>query len=462
MPTEIKLPELGENVDSGILIKVLVSPGQRVAKDEPLLELETEKANIEVPSPFSGEIKQVLVQKGQTVKVGQPLFVIEEAAAPPAKQIVAQEEDKVPAEEKPAKTVEPAAAARIKEQGAATEAERAEPAMAEPATLPAGRQQPEKPAPAPPSAPVETPGAGQPVLAAPAIRRLARELGIDIHKVPGSGAGGRVSEEDVKNYARRVISAISADGSAVCQPRLPDFSKWGDIERQPMTNVRRRTAEHLFQAWRTVPQVTEFDQADITELEKIRKQFSAAQESGGAKITITAIAVKIVAFALQKFPEFGSSVDFTAGEIIYKKYCHIGVAVDTSHGLIVPVIRDAGRKSIPRIAAELADLSLKAREKRLSIEEVSGGVFTITNLGGIGGTGFSPIVNYPEVAILGLSHASLQPKHFNGTFQQRLILPLSLSFDHRAADGAGAARFLRWIAEAFEQPALLLFAGPPA
>ena len=300
--------------------------------------------------------------------------------------------------------------------------------------------------------------AGHLAPASPAIRRLARELGIDINKVVGTGPEGRIDEEDVKNYVKEIISRAPAARSAgeTLAP-LPDFAKWGQIERKPMSNVRRATAEHLAQAWHNVPQVTQFDSADVTELENLRRRFSDPQNSGGPKITVTAIALKVVAAALQKFPQFAASIDMAGREIIYKHYCNIGIAVDTSYGLIVPVVRDADQKSIPQLARELTELSERAREKKLSLEEMAGGVFTITNLGGIGGTGFSPIVNYPEVAILGISRLSVEPRHVDGSFQPRKILPLSLSYDHRLIDGADAARFLRWVAEALEQPAMLLF-----
>jgi pyruvate dehydrogenase E2 component (dihydrolipoamide acetyltransferase) len=300
--------------------------------------------------------------------------------------------------------------------------------------------------------------AGHLAPASPAIRRLARELGIDINKVVGTGPEGRIDEEDVKNYAKEIISgAPAARLAGETLAPLPDFAKWGQIERKPMSNVRRATAEHLAQAWHNVPQVTQFDSSDVTELENLRRRFSEPQTSGAPKITVTAIALKVVAAALQKFPQFAASIDMAGREIIYKHYCNIGIAVDTSYGLIVPVVRDADEKSIPQLAKELSALSERAREKKLSLEEMAGGVFTITNLGGIGGTGFSPIVNYPEVAILGISRLSVEPRQIEGSFQPRKVLPLSLSYDHRLIDGADAARFLRWVAEALEQPALLLF-----
>ena len=298
--------------------------------------------------------------------------------------------------------------------------------------------------------------------ASPAIRRLARELGVDINKVTGTGPEGRIDEQDVKNYAKEIISrAAGMRPAGETFAALPDFAKWGQIERKPMSNVRRATAEHLALAWHNVPQVTQFDSADVTELESLRSRFSERQDGSAAKITVTAIALKVVAAALRKFPQFAASIDMANRQVIYKHYFNIGVAVDTSYGLVVPVVRDADQKSIPDLAGELSEVSQRAREKKLSLEEMSGGVFTITNLGGIGGTGFSPIVNYPEVAILGISRLSVEPRlaegQSGGSFQPRKILPLSLSYDHRLIDGADAARFLRWVAEALEQPALLLF-----
>jgi pyruvate dehydrogenase E2 component (dihydrolipoamide acetyltransferase) len=500
--TTIKLPELGENVDSGELTKILVNVGDTVAKDDPLLELETEKATIEVPSPVSGVVKELHVQEGQKIKVGDALFTINEndTGAKQNEQSHKEQSEKVQAEREP-QAQEPspqeqrASAPKAQATGAAAaQARRPEPetkpqaqveAKAEVKPTPKAEPKPQKTDAKPPvqtESPAETEEetsegqreetvipfraetaeparrARQLAPASPAIRRLARELGIDINKVVGSGPEGRIDEEDIKNYAREVISRGAAQRSAgeTLTP-LPDFAKWGQIERKPMSNVRRATAEHLAQAWHNVPQVTQFDSADVTELENLRSRFSDPQNSGAPKITVTAIALKVVAAALQKFPQFAASIDMAGREIIYKHYCNIGIAVDTSYGLIVPVVRDADHKNIPELARELSALSERAREKKLSLEEMAGGVFTITNLGGIGGTGFSPIVNHPEVAILGIARLSVEPRHLEGSFQPRKILPLSLSYDHRLIDGADAARFLRWVAEALEQPALLLF-----
>jgi len=499
--TTIKLPELGENVDSGELTKILVNVGDAISKDDPLLELETEKATIEVPSPVSGVVKELHVQEGQKIKVGDALFTIDENGAG-TKQRPDSQKDQPKQETQPHEPPpqeQPSRAARAQVTGAAAaQARKPEPetkpqaqveAKAEAKPTPKAEPKPQKTDAKPPvqtESPAETEEetsegereetvipfraetpeparrAGHLAPASPAIRRLARELGIDINKVVGTGPEGRIDEEDIKNYAKEIISrgpAARSAGEALAP--LPDFAKWGQIERKPMSNVRRATAEHLAQAWHNVPQVTQFDSADVTELENLRVRFSEPQNSGAPKITVTAIALKVVAAALQKFPQFAASIDMAGREIIYKHYCNIGIAVDTSYGLIVPVVRDADQKNIPELARELSALSERAREKKLSLEEMAGGVFTITNLGGIGGTGFSPIVNYPEVAILGISRLSIEPRHIegsiDGSFQPRKILPLSLSYDHRLIDGADAARFLRWVAEALGQPALLLF-----
>jgi pyruvate dehydrogenase E2 component (dihydrolipoamide acetyltransferase) len=285
------------------------------------------------------------------------------------------------------------------------------------------------------------------------VRRLARELGVDIRRVPGSGPGGRISNEDVQAFVR---SAMAGGGASTLAPSaLPDFTKWGEVERKPMSNIRRKTAEHLSNAWNQIPHVTQHDKADITAVEELRKKYAAQAEKAGGKLTMTAIALKIAATALQRFPQFNASADMARNEIVYRKSVHVGVAADTPRGLLVPVIRDVDKKGIIDLAVELASVSEKARAGKLSLEEMQGGGFTITNLGGIGGTSFTPIVNWPEVAILGISRGSIEPVYDGKSFQPRLMLPLSLSYDHRVIDGADGARFLRWIADAFEQPFVL-------
>jgi pyruvate dehydrogenase E2 component (dihydrolipoamide acetyltransferase) len=304
-----------------------------------------------------------------------------------------------------------------------------------------------------------------PVPAAPSTRRLARELGVDIYVVQGTGPGGRISEEDVKAHAKAALAALAGAAQAPAraghfvEPKLPDFSKWGKIERVPMRGVRRKTAEHLAESWNTIPHVTQHDRADITELEQLRARFAPKAEQAGGKMTVTAIALKVCAAALKVFPQFNATIDMAKEEIIYKQYISIGVAADTDRGLLVPVIRDVDKKNIVELAVELSQLSQKAREKKITLADMEGGTFTITNLGGIGGTAFTPIVNHPEVAILGLSRSRMEPEWIGGKFEPRMILPLSLSYDHRLIDGADAARFLRWIAEAFEQPFLLSVQG---
>ena len=309
----------------------------------------------------------------------------------------------------------------------------------------------------------------QPIPAAPHVRRFSREVGVDIYEVKGTGPGGRISEDDVKAYAKALLSAAATAAQAppraghFAQPQLPDFAKWGKVERVSMRGVRRKTAEHLAEAWNTIPHVTQHDRADITELEQLRARFAPKAEEAGGKMTVTAIALKVCSAALKVFPQFNASIDIEKEEIVYKQYINIGVAADTDRGLLVPVIRDVDKKNIVELAVELSQLSKKARDKKLTPADMEGGTFTITNLGGIGGVGFTPIVNHPEVAILGLSRSRMEPEWIEdkdgGKFEPRLILPLSLSYDHRLIDGADAARFLRWIAEAFEQPFLLSVQG---
>jgi pyruvate dehydrogenase E2 component (dihydrolipoamide acetyltransferase) len=448
--SEFKLQELGENIESGDLVRLLISPGARVSEGQPVMELETDKAVVEVPSNVSGVVRDVKVKEGEKIKVGQVIFTLESGAAAPVAP---------PKRHEPVEHVSGQQAARLSFQ-MAMHAE----GKTEEQALP-----PDQPVTAPPAftMPVQLGKVAgtehrDPVPAAPSVRRLAREIGVDIHSVQGSGPGGRISDDDVKLHAKNMLAAAAAaqgPGVGFVEPELPDFSKWGKIERVPMRGVRRKTAEHLRQAWNTIPHVTQQDRSDITELEQLRAKFAPRAEEAGGKMTVTAIALKVVASALKVFPQFNASIDMGKEEIIYKQYINIGVAVDTDRGLLVPVIRDVDKKNIVELAAELTQLSRKAKDKKLTPDEMSGGTFTITNLGGIGGTGFSPIVNHPEVAILGLSRSRMEPEWVNNKFEPRLILPLSLSYDHRLIDGADAARFLRWIAEAFEQPFLLSVQG---
>ncbi|MBN1992299.1 MAG: 2-oxo acid dehydrogenase subunit E2 [Anaerolineae bacterium] len=447
MATEFKLPELGENMESGDIVAVLVAVGDTVAVDQPVLELETDKATIEVPSTVSGVVKEIFVKEGGQAQVGQVIFTVDADGKTPAPK----PEPEAKAEPEPEPEPKP-----------------------KPEPEPKPEPTPEKPQPEPAPPPPETPAAkpapaapaakqpGRPAPAAPSVRRLARELGVDINVVPGSGPGGRISQDDVKNHVKKLNTerpAVSTAAPTAEATPLPDFSKYGQVEREAMSNVRRATARHMARAWATIPHVTNFDRADVTELEKLRKRYAKQAEAAGGKLTVTAIILKIVAAALKQFPKFNASLDLAGQEIIYKKYYHIGVAVDTDRGLLVPVIRDVDRKNIIELAAELNQIAEKARNRKIGLEDLEGGSFTVTNLGGIGGTNFTPIINPPEVAILGIARGATEPVFIEGEFVPRLILPLSLSYDHRLIDGADAARFLRWLVEALENPFFVLLEG---
>ncbi len=435
---EFKIPELGENIEEAVVIKVLVKQGDQVSKDQALVELETDKAAVEVPSSVDGTIKEVRIKEGDKARVGDVIFVIDRGGAE-----TAVTEEKVSAgERKEAEAVEDAveeARDEPKEEPVA-----AKETPVEKAPVAEERYRPgEKVAPA-----------------APSVRRFAREIGIDVNTIPGSGPRGRISIEDVKKYSRASRSQKQAIiGPGIPVPTLPDFSKWGQIERKPMSGIRVKTAQNMSISWQSVARVTQYDKADITELEEDRKKFGSKVEVAGGKLTVTAILLKVIASALRTFPQFNASIDMTKNEIIYKKYYHIGVAVDTDRGLLVPVIRDVDKKNILQLSVDLSEAGEKARNKKLKLDEMQGGSFTITNLGGIGGTAFSPIVNYPEVAILGVSRSSMEPVYIDGKFEPRLMLPLSLSYDHRLVDGADAARFLRWVADALKDPFLIALEG---
>ncbi len=452
--SEFRLQELGENISEGDLVRLMVAPGAKVSEGQPVMELETDKAVVEVPSSVSGIVKDVKVKEGEKIKVGQVIFTLEGAASAPA----------VPVRQpsRPVEHVSGQHGARLAFQAAI----RAE-GKTEEQALPPDQPQPRPEQFSMPAQLVKVAGPEhrEAVPAAPSTRRLAREIGVDIYEVKGTGPGGRISEDDVKAHAKGVLAAAASAAATLVRaghfvpPQLPDFSKWGKIERVSMRSVRRKTAEHLAESWNTIPHVTQHDRADITELEQLRARFAPKAEQAGGKMTVTAIALKVCAAALKVFPQFNATIDMEKEEIIYKQYIHIGVAADTDRGLLVPVIRDVDKKNIVELAVELSQLSQKAREKKLTIADMEGGTFTITNLGGIGGTAFTPIVNHPEVSILGLSRSRMEPEWIDGKFEPRLILPLSLSYDHRLIDGADAARFLRWVAEAFEQPFLLSVQG---
>lgn len=443
MSSEVRLPDLGENIESGDVTQVLVSVGDIIDQEQPIIELETDKAVVEVPSPISGKVVEIHVKAGESVKVGAVVLLVEVNGG---QAIAAKEEVVVGATEKVEEVV--------------TEPKHMEPTQkVEPIRAPEPTFVPEQEIKPTPEKPIERPAGPRSVApAAPSIRRLAREIGIDINQVAGTGSSGRITADDVKNHSKKLLQGGSPLASVQVEV-LPDFSKWGDIERKPMSNVRRKTAHHLSYAWTTIPHVTQYDKADITNVEKFRKEFGKKVEQAGAKLTTTAILIKIVASALKLFPQFNTSVDMANNEIIYKNYFHIGVAVDTERGLLVPVIRNVDQKNIIEISIELAELAVKARDKKITLEEMQGASFTISNLGGLGGTYFSPIINSPEVAILGVSRGKMEPVYTDGEFVPRLMLPLSLSYDHRIIDGADAVRFLRWAVGALEQPFLISLEG---
>jgi len=425
---DFKIPEVGENIDSGTVVSIAVSIGDSVKKDQDLLELETDKATVPVPCSEDGIIKEVLIKEGDEVKIGQVVMKIDTGTSAAPSQPAAKEEPSASPAPKAA------AAAPVQQQPA----QQAQPtAIAEKPTA---------------SLPNTAIPAQKDVSAAPSVRRFAREIGITISQIPGSGPGGRISLDDVKTFAKQLNTGLAGGGgTGVAAKPLPDFSKWGAVEREAMNNIRKKTADHLSYCWNSIPHVTQFDKADITELDKLRKKYSKPDR----KLTITPFLLKVMASALKVFPQFNASIDMATKEIIYKKYFHIGVAVDTERGLLVPIVRDVNKKSVFQIADELNEMAERARNKKTGLDELQGGSMTLTNLGGIGGTSFTPIVNWPEVAILGVSRGDWEPVYENNQFIPRLKLPLSLSYDHRVVDGADGARFLRWVAEAIEQPFLM-------
>jgi pyruvate dehydrogenase E2 component (dihydrolipoamide acetyltransferase) len=435
----VSVPDLGDEVDGVDVVSVLVAIGDRIEDEQGLVEVETDKAAVEIPSTASGRVSAIHVTPGDRLEAGQPIVTLEDAVAgQPRKPPV-----EIDSDEPAPQATEPSPPSAAAEDGAHAEPSRD---AADAPLAPRWQGADRKPRTLVP--------------AAPTVRRFAREVGVDISKVTGSGPGGRLSIDDVKLHAKRMLSQVAEGGVGIATGlELPDFSRFGAVRREAMSKVRRLTAENLARAWVTVPQVTNHDLADATDLEKLRQRFKDRVAAAGGKLTVTAILVKVVASAMKAFPTVNASVDMATHEVVFKDYVHIGVAVDTERGLLVPVIRDANLKNITQIAVELDDLARRARDRKLKPDEMQGASFTISNLGGIGGTGFSPIVNWPEVAILGVSRGRTQPEWIDGQWQPRVMLPLSLSYDHRLVDGADAARFLRWVAEALEQPLLLSLEG---
>ncbi|WP_018952580.1 dihydrolipoyllysine-residue acetyltransferase [Thioalkalivibrio sulfidiphilus] len=420
---EVKVPDIGDFKDVEI-IDVLVKPGDAVKAEDPLITLESDKATIDIPSPGAGVIKALKVKKGDRVSEGDAIADMEAEAAAPAEK---------PAEKAAEKPAEP-------EPQAAPEA--AEPARAEsrPSAEPA---RPAGPRPSPTAGLVNEEGFRK-AHASPTVRRFARELGVDLGAVDGSGPKGRILKEDVQGYVKRALAQGGGGLGVAPMPEI-DFSQFGPVETQALTKINKLTGQNLHRNWVTIPHVTQFDEADITELESFRKTLAEEYKDKGVKITFLAFLMKAVVSALKEYPRVNASLDATGEHLILKHYYHIGVAVDTPDGLVVPVIRDVDRMSLVDIAAALQAMSAKARDKKLKPADMQGGCFTISSLGGIGGTSFTPIVNAPEVAILGVSRAKMQPVWNGKEFTPRMILPLSLSYDHRVIDGALGARFTTFL-----------------
>ncbi len=412
-----KLPNLGEGIEAGTVVSLNVKAGDAVTKGQEILTVETDKASMPVPSEVDGTVKELKVKPGDKVAIGQLLAVIAATSGGAA-------------------------------QSAAT------------AGKPAAKETPAQAKPQVSSAPAEngTPGVLTTtglVPAGPATRQYAREHAVSLGEVPGTARGGRVTVDDVKTHIRKRMQGGGSTGG-VSAPPMPDFSKFGPVEKKPLSNLRKKIAENLTVAATVIPAVTQFDLADITDLEAGRKRITENLPKGSPKVTMTVLAIKAVVAALKEYPTFNGAFDLANNEIVLKGYYHVGIAVDTERGLVVPVIRDADKKSIRDLANEVASLAEKARGGKLTIDEMRGGSFTITNLGGIGGTAFTPIINYPEVAILGLSRSAIQPAYRDGQFVPRLMMPLSLTYDHRIIDGADGARFTTRLVQLFSDPIRLL------
>jgi len=401
---DIRLPNLGEGADSGVVVNILVKEGDAIQKDQPILELETEKAVGTIPTPAAGTVQSIRVKVGDKVSVGQPILTLAggvAAAVPAAVRSETPGEYRVTRKE----------------------------------VVPAPRIP------------------GLPVAASPTVRRVARDLGIDLSQVRGTEAGGRIGMADLRAYIQQLqqLAVGARHASPLPEPALqPDFAQWGTVVHKPLSALRQTIARRMSESWNAVPRVTQFDEADITALNELRKKHATAYEAKGARLTLTGFALKAVASLLRKHPQFNASLDEAAGQIVWKEYIHIGVAVDTEHGLMVPVIRDVDKKSLLELSKELELLAAKARDRKLTADEMKGGSFTISNQGGIGGGAFTPIVNKPEVAILGLGRGALKPVVRDGQVVPRLMLPLALSYDHRAIDGGSAARFIVDLVATFE------------
>lgn len=475
MAEQFKLPDLGEDVDEAEVIGILVSVGETVEPEQGIIEIETDKANVEVPAPTPGTITEIHVKVGDKIKTGQLLATVEApAAAPTAPQPAAALQQTAPPVPAAAQPAPPA----TEEAPAAPAPAVAEPAPTpEPPTAAAPAAAPQPAAAAASSAPVPAPSAapttdGPHTLApaAPSVRQFAREVGIDVDSVPGSGPGGRVSIDDVKLHARThgrnggdggnggngaaAGAPMAAQPAPASQP-LPDFTRYGEVRRERMNGVRRTVAREMWQSWTQIPLVTLYQKADITDLDAVRRRHRDSVAQQGGNLTLLPILMKIVATGLKQFPRMAASVDLDAQELVYKEFVHIGFAADTDRGLLVPVVRDVDQKTITEISIEIVRLSEQARDGKLALEDMRGPTFTISNLGGMGTGFFTPLIHAPESAILGVGRGEMEPVWIDGEFQPRMRMPLSLSHDHRVSDGADGARFLNWLVQAIQDPLLI-------
>jgi pyruvate dehydrogenase E2 component (dihydrolipoamide acetyltransferase) len=469
---EFKLPDLGEGIEAGDVVQVHVSEGDTVSAEQTVLEIETDKAVLEVPCPFAGKVTKVHVSQGDTVKVGATLLSVDVDGQ--EEKGKAQEKEEAPAEEEteeaPEEEAEEEAEAEPEPESKPKKEEKAEkdekpkkkeqPKPSAEEGKPAEKEKPsEKPSPAPAATQIRPSAEDEPIPAGPATRRLARELGVDLRAVAGFHPDNRLTEEHVKAFVREGqaggAGGTGGAGLNIPAPPLPDFSQWGPVYRTALSSLQRKTAEHLSVGW-TAPHVTQFDEADITELDALRRRFRETERGKEVKLTVTAFVIKAVATVLQEYPQFNSSLDAERNELILKQYYHIGMAVDTPDGLIVPVIRDVDSKSVLELAMEMDELSERTRQRKITLDQLRGGTFTVTNLGGIGGTAFSPVLNHPEVAILGTARNRKVPVVKDGLLAERLVLPLCLSYDHRVVNGADGARFVRRLCGLLEAPEMLL------
>jgi len=452
MAIEIKLPALGDGVDSGDVLEVLVQPGDLIELEQGIVEIETDKATVEVPSSHAGTVQDVLVHEGDSILVGQTLITLEATAGPSGAEV-----ESSPSESTTAESSTPAGA-----QEAATSREKATPEA--PAPPPSAPESPlpstaSAPAPPPTAAPIDAPPvATGTVPAGPSVRRFAREVGVDLNRVAGSGPGGRITREDVLDAVRRANAAVRSGIAGVPSTDASAGDAWGNVHTERLTKIRKTIAAQMHQSWSTVPRVTNFDDADVADLERIRQSSKEDYAAKGIKLTSMPFVIKSVAMALREHPLVNASLDLDNQQIIYKEYVNIGIAVDTERGLVVPVLRNADQLSIPDIARQLAGIADNVRNGSFKIEDLRGGTFTISNLGAIGGSYSTPIVNVPEVAILLVGRSRKMPVVMNDDIAARLMMPLSLSYDHRLVDGAAAARFLNDVIGYLEAPSRLLLA----